>query len=580
MPNFKSLNLAEPLERALDKLGYTTPTPIQSQAIPDVLKGRDLMGIAQTGTGKTAAFSLPLLHHIATVDRDPPKRGARVLILAPTRELASQIAVSVRDYGEQIEYLSVLTVFGGAPIQKQIKRLVGGVDVLVATPGRLIDLIDRKACKLGDVEILVLDEADQMMDMGFIHALRKIIPLLPKDRQTLFFSATMLPPIMKLAGQFLTNPVKVSVTPANKTADKVTQEVIFANKTEKLDLLTLHLLKPEVERSLVFTRTKHGADRVVKRLNQRGIQAIAIHGNKSQNQRQRALGAFREGMVNVLVATDVAARGIDIEGITHVFNYEIPNVPEQYVHRIGRTARAHAEGKAIAFVASDERPYLKSIQKLLKMQIPVTPLPDEFNKKSAALKNLKPVEKSAESILKPDAPTRKGRGKSRKKSRNSKDRNRQDGHTGSREKPSSETSKSSRPKHKPRPEGESRAARKAKNQAEHAKKHSKRPSREASKDREARPNRPRSNDSGPYRSRTKTTTSDRPLNSGKPSSDNSRDDRPRAARSKTSGRPNDGQKGRKGTSGKSGKAGPKKKRGRAKIGGGSGGYGKPRNRSR
>ena len=566
MQNFKSLGLSEPLEAALDKLGYTTPTPIQLEAIPDVLKGRDLMGIAQTGTGKTAAFSLPLLNHIASVDVDPPKRGARVLILAPTRELASQIAVSVRDYGQMIEYLSVLAVFGGAPIQKQIKKLVGGVDVLVATPGRLMDLIERKACKLGDVEILVLDEADQMMDMGFIHALRKIIPMLPKERQTLFFSATMLPPIMKLAGQFLTNPVKVSVTPANKTADKVTQEVLFANKTEKLDLLTLYLLKPEVERSLVFTRTKHGADRVVKRLNQRGIQAIAIHGNKSQNQRQRALGAFRDGTVDVLVATDVAARGIDIEGITHVFNYEIPNVPEQYVHRIGRTARAHAEGKAIAFVSSDERPYLKAIQKILKMEIPVTSLPEEFNKKSAQLKNLKPVEKSAESMLKPDTPTRKGRGKSRKKARIAGDKRQQDkrqskGGSEFRERSNTEKPKSSRSAHKSRPEGESRAARKAKNQAEHAKKHSKRPPRDKSKEGEARTDRPHKSKSNSYRSRTE-----------KPNQGQSSSDKPRQDRSQKPTQKPAGQKG--------GKPGHKNKTGRAPIGGGSGGYGKPKNRSR
>jgi len=546
MPNFKSLGLADPLDEALDKLDYTTPTPIQLQAIPNVLKGHDLMGIAQTGTGKTAAFSLPILHHIATVDRDPPKRGARVLILAPTRELASQIAVSVRDYGQKIEYLSVLAVFGGTPIQKQIKRLVGGVDVLVATPGRLMDLVERKACKLGEVEILVLDEADQMMDMGFIHALRKIIPMLPKERQTLFFSATMLPPIQKLAGQFLTNPIKVSVTPANKTADKVTQQVIFVNKTEKLDLLTLHLLKPEAVRSLVFTRTKHGADRVVKRLNQRGIQAIAIHGNKSQNQRQRALGAFREGMVNVLVATDVAARGIDIEGITHVFNYEVPNVPEQYVHRIGRTARAHAEGKAIAFVGSDERPYLKSIQRLLKIEIPVTPLPEDFNKKSAQLKNLKPVEKSAESMLQPETPRRKGRGKSRKKARFSNDKRKKSSRSEFRERANSKDPKPPRLRHKPRPDGESRAERRAKNQAKHAKQHSKRPPREnpIEEAQRVRPNKPNQDRSQDNRSGGHKTRSQKPR----------------------------GQK--------HGKSGHKRKSNRSKIGGGAGGYGKPKNRSR
>jgi len=350
MPDFKSLNLAPPLNTALDALGYTTPTPIQMQAIPDVLKGRDLMGFAQTGTGKTAAFALPLLNHIALTDREPPRKSARALILAPTRELASQIAVSIRDYGQAMDYLSVAVVFGGTSIQRQIKRLSGGNDVIVATPGRLIDLLDRRCVSLKDIEVLVLDEADQMMDMGFIHALKKIIPLLPQERQTLFFSATMVPKIKKLAGQFLTDPVTLSVTPANSTAEKVTQRVTFVNKAEKQDLLALSLLDPAVGRALVFTRTKHGADRVVKRLAKVGLDSLAIHGNKSQGQRQRALAAFREDRVKILIATDVAARGIDIEGITHVFNFEIPNVPEQYVHRIGRTARANREGIAHAFV--------------------------------------------------------------------------------------------------------------------------------------------------------------------------------------------------------------------------------------
>jgi len=260
------------------------------------------MGIAQTGTGKTAAFALPTLSHICSDAKEPPKRGARVLVLAPTRELASQIAVSFRDYGRTMDYLSVMTVFGGVPINRQIKKLVGGNDVLVATPGRLIDLLDRKAVTLKDIEVLILDEADQMMDMGFIHALRKIVPLVPKKRQTLFFSATMVPAIKKLAGQFLTDPVTVSVAPANTTAERVTQEIMFVNQAEKQGLLSLALLEPDVNRALVFTRTKHGADRVVKRLAQVGLLAIAIHGNKSQGQRQRALAAFREGEVKILVA--------------------------------------------------------------------------------------------------------------------------------------------------------------------------------------------------------------------------------------------------------------------------------------
>ncbi len=317
--------------------------------------------------------------------RDPPKRGARALILAPTRELASQIAVSVRDYGRSMPYLTVACIFGGVPIHRQIKKLVGGNDVLVATPGRLIDLLDRKDLRLSDVEVLVLDEADQMMDMGFIHALRKIVPQLPKERQTLFFSATMTPQIKKLAAQFLTDPVHVSVSPPNSTADKVDQSMIFVDKKEKQDLLNLTLISEDINRALIFTRTKHGADRVVKRLARIGLEAKAIHGNKSQNQRQRALAAFREGEIRFMVATDIAARGIDIEGISHVINFEIPNVPEQYVHRIGRTARAGREGKAIAFVDTEERAYLKDIQKLLKTTIPVMPLPEEFRKKIAEI---------------------------------------------------------------------------------------------------------------------------------------------------------------------------------------------------
>ncbi len=385
MTDFSSLGLSAPIMSALERLGYTQPTPIQQQAIPEVLKGRDLMGIAQTGTGKTAAFALPTLDYIIREERDPPKRGARVLVLAPTRELASQIAVSFRDYGISMPYLTVTCIFGGVKIERQIKKVVGGNDILVATPGRLIDLIDRKDLRLSDVEVLILDEADQMMDMGFIHALRKIVPLLPKDRQTLFFSATMSPQIKKLSQQFLTDPVRIAVAPANTTAERVTQSVIFVDTKEKQSLLGVTLLDPEVERALVFTRTKHGADRVVKRLAASGIEALAIHGNKSQSQRQRALAAFREGTIRVLIATDVAARGIDIEGITHVINFEIPNVPEQYVHRIGRTARAAAAGRAISFVANDERAYLKDIQKLLKVTLPVDPIPENFLKKANEL---------------------------------------------------------------------------------------------------------------------------------------------------------------------------------------------------
>ena len=415
MTNFDALNLAEPLVRALADLGHNTPTPIQAQAIPPALDGRDVMGIAQTGTGKTAGFTLPTLTHIIREDREPPKRGARVLALAPTRELASQIAESVRDYGRHIPHLSVACVFGGKPIARQIKRLTGGNDVLVATPGRLIDLLDRKAIRLDEVEILILDEADQMLDMGFIHALKKIVKVLPQDRQTLFFSATLAPKIKTLSKQFLNDPVHVSVTPANRTADKIVQKIYKMTRGDKQDRLAVELLRDGVGRSLVFTRTKHGADRVVKRLAKVGIAAVAIHGNKNQNQRTRALDAFKSGEVQTLVATDVAARGIDIPDITHVFNFDLPNVPEQYVHRIGRTARAQAEGIAISFVAtekdSDEPKYLRDIEKLLKTKIPEGEMPEDI---AAQLKTMR----TRPALPKPEGPkpdARKGRGKSKKK---------------------------------------------------------------------------------------------------------------------------------------------------------------------
>jgi len=415
MQNFESLELAEPLARALSDLGHSTPTPIQAQAIPPAMERRDVMGIAQTGTGKTAGFSLPTLHHIFTENREPPKRGARVLILAPTRELASQIGESVRSYGRHMMQLSVAVIFGGVPIARQIKRLTGGNDVLVATPGRLIDLLDRKAIKLDGVEILILDEADQMLDMGFIHALKKIVPALPKERQTLFFSATLAPKIKQLSKQFLNDPVHVSVTPANRTADKVTQRMFHVSRTDKQNRLAVELLQPDVGRSLVFTRTKHGADRVVKRLAKVGIAAVAIHGNKSQAQRTRALEAFRSGKVETLVATDIAARGIDVPEITHVFNFELPNVPEQYVHRIGRTARAQRAGLAISFVATekdtDEADYLRAIEKLLKTKIPQGETPSDLAEQLKALNTRKPLPKPEP----PKQDTRSGRGKSRKK---------------------------------------------------------------------------------------------------------------------------------------------------------------------
>jgi ATP-dependent RNA helicase RhlE len=388
MTAFAQLGLADPIARALADGGYETPTPIQSQAIPIALTGRDLLGIAQTGTGKTAAFALPILDRIA---RDPaPRRkcAARVLVLAPTRELASQIAESFRTYGRHLK-LSIATVFGGVPIPRQERQLAPGVDVLVATPGRLLDLVDRQALLLDHVAILVLDEADQMLDLGFIHALRRIAGLLPRRRQSLFFSATMPAQIAELAGRYLHEPARVEETPVATTAERVQQYVTFLNQTEKQALLTLTLQRPEFAKALVFTRTKHGADRVVRYLVGAGVGAAAIHGNKSQPQRERALAAFRDGTIGVLVATDIAARGIDIDAVSHVINFELPNVPEQYVHRIGRTARAGRDGVAVSFCAPDEKAYLKDIEKLTRQKIDVLPLPPGFL--AAAAKLPKPM---------------------------------------------------------------------------------------------------------------------------------------------------------------------------------------------
>jgi len=384
MTSFTDFGLAAPITEALAAKGYTTPTPIQAQAIPPVLAGRDLCGIAQTGTGKTAAFALPSLHRLAATAKPRPSRGCRMLVLAPTRELASQIATSFEAYGAKLK-LSVLTVFGGVPIPRQVRALQAGVDVLVATPGRLLDLVDQRALTLGQVEILVLDEADQMLDLGFIHALRRIHGLVPKKRQTLFFSATMPKSIADLGEAFLHDAVKVSVAPPATTAERVEQSVTFVNQAEKQALLTLTLRATEIDRALIFTRTKHGADRVVKHLAAAGIQANAIHGNKSQPQRERALSAFRDGSAPILVATDIAARGIDVSGVSHVFNFELPNVPEQYVHRIGRTARAGATGVAISFVADDERPYLRDIEKLTRVRPSIVPLPENFLVEQARL---------------------------------------------------------------------------------------------------------------------------------------------------------------------------------------------------
>jgi ATP-dependent RNA helicase RhlE len=368
LPSFSDFGLSAPIRRALAAEGYTTPTPIQSQAIPQVLDGRDLCGIAQTGTGKTVAFALPMLQRLSAVARATPLRGCRALVLCPTRELANQIVESFRAYGRGTP-LSVVAAFGGVPIGPQQRRLASGVDILVATPGRLLDLIERKSLALSSVEVLVLDEADRMLDLGFIHALKRIVKLVPRQRQTLLFSATMPQPIAALAHEYLDDPITVAVTPAATTVDLVDQGVVFVASTEKRELLTNLLGDPSLVRVLVFTRTKHGADRVVRHLKGAGIDATAIHGNKSQPQRERALAGFRAGRTRVLVATDIAARGIDVEGVSHVINFELPNVPEDYVHRIGRTARAGAAGTAISFCSDEEQPYLRDIEKLTRLPV-------------------------------------------------------------------------------------------------------------------------------------------------------------------------------------------------------------------
>ncbi len=382
---FNSLGLAEPLVRAIEAKGYPEPTPIQRDAIPLVLEGRDLLGIAQTGTGKTAAFVLPSIQRLVEANKRVLPTHCRMLVLAPTRELASQIAESAKAYGK-FSKLTVATVFGGTSVNKNKQDLSRGVDILVATPGRLLDLVEQRFLDLSMIEILVLDEADQMLDLGFIHALKRIVRLLPRRRQTLFFSATMPPAIKELANQFLHEPATVSVVPQATTAERVTQYVVMINQTEKQALLTVVLRREPVDRALVFTRTKHGADRVVKLLAGNGIASNAIHGNKSQPQRERALAAFRDGSVPILVATDIAARGIDIPGVSHVINFELPNVPEQYVHRIGRTARAGADGIAISFCADDERPFLKDIEKVTRQRINQVPLPEGFQQLSNEIK--------------------------------------------------------------------------------------------------------------------------------------------------------------------------------------------------
>src|SRR5687768_2294842 len=373
---FDTLGLAEPLLRSLHEERYHTPTPIQAQAIPHVLHGRDLLGAAQTGTGKTAAFALPILHRLREKHANqhshphhPAHRSVRCLVLAPTRELALQIDESFRVYGRHLN-LKHAVIFGGVSQHQQVQAVARGVDVLVATPGRLLDLINQRFVDLTRVEVLVLDEADRMLDMGFINDIRKVVAMLPKQRQTLMFSATMPSEIRALAETILRNPASVNVAPVGSTIDKVDQSVYFVEKRNKPHLLA-HLLNNGggISRALVFTRTKHGADRVVRQLAKEGIRADAIHGNKSQNARQRALANFKTGKVPVLIASDVASRGIDVDDISHVFNYDLTHEPETYVHRIGRTARAGAEGHAVSFCDTEERPYLRAIEKLIRKSI-------------------------------------------------------------------------------------------------------------------------------------------------------------------------------------------------------------------
>jgi len=356
--------------KALAAKSYETPTPIQLKAIPPVLAGRDLLGIAQTGTGKTCAFATPILDRLTLHARRANPRTCRALVLSPTRELASQIEESFRTYGRFLKLTSTV-VFGGVPINRQIRQLQNGVDVVVATPGRLLDLINQQALSLAELEIFVLDEADQMLDMGFIHDIRKIVAMLPKARQSLFFSATMPREMADIAGKILRDPAHVAVTPAATTVDKVEQKVIFCDTRSKQALLHKLLEDNSISRALVFSRTKHGANRIVQHLDAAGIPADAIHGNKSQPQRERALAAFREGQSRLLVATDIAARGIDVDGVTHVINFDLPNVPESYVHRIGRTARAGADGIAISFCDREERAYLRDIERLTRQRVPV-----------------------------------------------------------------------------------------------------------------------------------------------------------------------------------------------------------------
>ena len=371
MTTFQDLGLAETILRAFQHEGYTSPTPIQAQSIPTLLQGHDLLGIAQTGTGKTAAFAAPILHRLLAENIRPQPKTVRALILAPTRELAAQIADSFKTYG-RFARLSVGVVVGGVSLGPQRELLNRGLDILVATPGRLLDHMSNGMVKLDQTKIVVLDEADHMLDLGFVIPIRKILAKLPKQRQSLFFSATMPSEIAKLANEMLRDPIEVKVTPVATTVERITQEVFYIETARKRDILVELLKRDEVKRTIVFTRTKRGADKVAHHLEACGLPAAAIHGNKSQSQRQKALDAFRAGRTPTLVATDIAARGIDVDGVTHVVNYELPDVPESYVHRIGRTARAGADGAAFSLCDHEERHLLRQIERLIRLTVPMT----------------------------------------------------------------------------------------------------------------------------------------------------------------------------------------------------------------
>ena len=367
-PSFTELGIAEPLRRALEAAHYVTPTPIQAQAIPKVLAGHDLLGIAQTGTGKTAAFALPILQRLSSQRERPMRRGCRALVLAPTRELAIQISDAFRSHGRHLG-LTQAVVLGGVGQHPQVRALSRGVDILIATPGRLLDLVKQGHVKLQTAGLLVLDEADRMLDMGFIHDVKKIVALLPRRRQSLLFSATMPKDVSALAEQILEQPDRVEVTPGTIAVERIEQKVYFVERGAKRDLLVSLLQDRDLSRVIVFTRTKHGADRLARQLGHNGVPAEALHGNKSQGARQAALRAFRSGRVRVLVATDIAARGIDVDGVSHVVNFELPHEPESYVHRIGRTARAGAGGIALAFCDPEERGQLRAIERLIKQPL-------------------------------------------------------------------------------------------------------------------------------------------------------------------------------------------------------------------